>query len=91
MSGKLASGTLSLLEVVQNKVEPSIVEHGQSHGPRPDGWRRPFVETASAKRDPLVSTVTKAIEFPEKDESVGELQINFRGPEPNAFLERKVR
>ncbi|TCD61425.1 hypothetical protein EIP91_008439 [Steccherinum ochraceum] len=90
VSGKLASGTTSLLEVVQNKVEPSIVAHGQNRGPRPDGWKRPFVETASAKRDPIAATVTKAVEFPEKDESVGELEINYRGPAPNAFLERKA-
>ncbi|KAH8102439.1 Metalloenzyme, LuxS/M16 peptidase-like protein [Cristinia sonorae] len=89
VSGKLASGTLSLLEVVQNKVEPTIAEHGQNKGPHPEGWKRPFVETASANRSPPTVTITDSIEFPEKDESVGELQINFMGPPPNAFLERK--
>ena len=63
---------------------------GQDQGARPTGWKRPFVETASANRVPFAQTITKTIEFPEKDESVGELQINFLGPAPNAFLERNV-
>ncbi|THH28068.1 hypothetical protein EUX98_g6115 [Antrodiella citrinella] len=90
VSGKLASGTQSLLEVIQSKVEPSIAEHGQNNGRLPQGWKRPFVETNSAKRNNIPKTIAKSIEFPEKDESVGELQINFMGPAPNAFLERKA-
>ncbi|KAI0080089.1 hypothetical protein K474DRAFT_1590638 [Panus rudis PR-1116 ss-1] len=90
VAGKLASGTRSLLDVVQEKIEPSVVEHGQNKGPKPPGWKRPFVETASANRKPIATTVKEDVEFPEQDESVGELQINFMGPPPNAFLERKA-
>ncbi|CAL1695478.1 unnamed protein product [Somion occarium] len=90
VAGKLASGTGSLLDVVQNKVEPSVVEHEQNKGPRPLGWKRPFVETDSARRGPIPSIIKDDVEFPEQDESVGEVQINFMGPPSNAFLERKA-
>ncbi|KAK7694817.1 hypothetical protein QCA50_002005 [Cerrena zonata] len=90
VAGKLASGTESLLDVVQDKIEPRIVEHKQNNGPKPAGWKRPFVETASAQRGPISETVKADVEFPEKDESVGEIEITFRGPPLNAFVERKA-
>ena len=91
VSGKLASGTQSLLKVVQEKVEPSIIAHGQNRGLKPPGWKRPFLETPSANRGPLKETQVKVIEFPEKDESLGEICMGFMGPPPNRFIERKVR
>ncbi|KAF9822062.1 hypothetical protein IEO21_00056 [Rhodonia placenta] len=90
VAGKLASGTTSLLNVVQTQVEPSLVAHEQKHGPRPQGWKRPFLETASARRGPIKETVKDTVEFPEKDESQGDVHIGFMGPPPNAFLERKA-
>lgn len=71
-------------------MEPSIVKHGQNQGPKPKGWKRPFLETPSAQRSPLSTTIKETVEFPEKDESVGELQLGFLGPPPTAFLERKA-
>ncbi|KAJ6575205.1 Metalloenzyme, LuxS/M16 peptidase-like protein [Mycena capillaripes] len=90
VTGKLSSGTSTLLSVVQEQVEPNLVAHGQNLGPRPPGWKRPFVETASAIRPPIQETIKNTIEFPEKDESVGELIISSLGPAPNEFLERKA-
>ncbi|KAI9060189.1 hypothetical protein FKP32DRAFT_1595582 [Trametes sanguinea] len=90
ITGKLASGTQSLLDVVQKEVEPRIVEHHQNKGVKPPGWKRPFMETPSADRKPITQTVKETVEFPEKDESVGELQLGFLGPPPTAFLERKA-
>ncbi|KAF9473122.1 hypothetical protein BDN70DRAFT_886165 [Pholiota conissans] len=90
VAGKLSSGTLSLLDVVHDQVEPSLIAHNQNQGPRPQGWKRPFVETPSASRKPIAKTVKETVEFPEQDESMGELIINFLGPPPNAFLERKA-
>ncbi|CAK5280254.1 unnamed protein product [Mycena citricolor] len=90
VTGKLSSGTETLLSVVQEKVEPSLIAHGQNLGPRPPGWKRPFVETPSAIRPPIDETIKDTIEFPEKDESVGELIISCLGPAPNQFLERKA-
>ncbi|KAF8898648.1 Metalloenzyme, LuxS/M16 peptidase-like protein [Infundibulicybe gibba] len=90
VTGKLSGSTSSLLDVVQNQVEPSLIAHGQKLGPRPPGWKRPFVETASARRPPIAETTKEIVEFPEKDESMGELVINFLGPPPDHFLERKA-
>lgn len=90
VTGKLSSGTASLLDVVQKHVEPSIIAHGQDMGPRPPGWKRPFLETTSANRIPTSKPVKETVEFPEKDESVGELIISFLGPPPKQFLERKA-
>jgi Zn-dependent M16 (insulinase) family peptidase len=70
VAGKLTEGTSSLLHVVQEEVESSLIQHKQNKGPRPPGWKRPFVETPSAQRKPI-SVMTKSIvEFPEKDESM---------------------
>ncbi|KAF8078531.1 Metalloenzyme, LuxS/M16 peptidase-like protein [Lyophyllum atratum] len=90
VTGKLSSGTLSLLDVIQNQVEPSLISHGQNAGTRPPGWKRPFLETPSAIRPPIKETIKDTVEFPEKDESMGELTLSFLGPPPNAFLERKA-
>ncbi|KAK0478409.1 Metalloenzyme, LuxS/M16 peptidase-like protein [Armillaria novae-zelandiae] len=79
VGGKLSSGTSSLLDVVQNKVEPVLISHGQNKGSRPSGWKRPFVETASANRPPIAETIKETIEFPEQDESVGEVTIHVPG------------
>ncbi|KAK7463673.1 hypothetical protein VKT23_005614 [Stygiomarasmius scandens] len=90
VAGKLSSGTSSLLSVIQNQIEPTLIAHGQKLGPRPPGWKRPFLETHSAIRPPLAKTVKETVEFPEQDETMGELLITFLGPAPNAFLERKA-
>ena len=90
ITGKMSKGTPSILSVLQEQVEPSIVAHGQNHGPRPVGWKRPFLETPSANRPPIVKTLQETTTFPEKDESLGELVISYLGPPPSEFLERKV-
>ncbi|KAF9044800.1 hypothetical protein BDZ89DRAFT_1191615 [Hymenopellis radicata] len=86
VAGKLSSGTPSLLSVVQEKVEPSLIEHGANHGARPAGWKRPFLETPSASKIQIDKPVKDTIEFPEKDESMGEIIINYVGPAPNEYL-----
>ena len=70
VTGKFSESTSSLLQVVQEQVEPILVENGANHGHRPPGWKRPFLETASAKRPPIAETVKEVVEFPEKDESM---------------------
>ncbi|KIM85318.1 hypothetical protein PILCRDRAFT_817322 [Piloderma croceum F 1598] len=90
VTGKLSSGTSSLLKVIQEQIEPNIIAHGQNQGPRPPGWKRPFLETASAKREPISKTVNDTVEFPEKDESMGELIMTFMGPPLRNFLELKA-
>ena len=86
----MTEGTPSILSVLQEQVEPRIVAHGQNHGPRPVGWKRPFLETPSANRPPIPKPRHETVTFPEKDESLGELVISYLGPPPSEFLERKV-
>ena len=68
VAGKFSSGTSSLLRVVQEQIEPNLISHGLNHGPSPAGWKRPYVETASAVRNPIPATTKHTVEFPEKDE-----------------------
>ena len=73
VAGKLCSGTSSLLRVVQEQIEPnpsliSLLVMARIMGPSPSGWKRPFVETASAIRIPAPVTTKHTVEFPEKDE-----------------------
>ena len=55
--------------MIQEQVEPSLIQHNQNKGSRPAGWNRPFVETASGQRNLLPATTKSVVEFPEKDES----------------------
>jgi Zn-dependent M16 (insulinase) family peptidase len=90
VAGKLSDGTEQLLSVVQNEVEPSLIAHGQNQGARPPGWKRPFVETSSANRKPIEKTIKETVEFPEQDESSGELIISFMGPPTSALLDSQA-
>ncbi|CAE6446358.1 unnamed protein product [Rhizoctonia solani] len=85
VSGKLK--TPELLHVLQTKVEPRIIEHGQV---KPSTWKRPFVETPSAQKPGLKGITKATVEFPEQDESAGEVAISFQGPEPQKFTESKA-
>lgn len=90
ITGKMSKGTPAILSVLQEQVEPSIIAHGQNRGPRPTGWKRPFLETPSANRPPIERPYQETVAFPEKDESLGELVISYLGPAPSNFLERKA-
>ena len=68
VSGKLANGTSSPLHVIQEQIEPNLINHGHDHGPYPPGWKRPFVETTSAFPITISATTRSIVEFPEKDE-----------------------
>lgn len=89
VAGKLK--TNELLNVLQTKVEPWIIAHGQAHGPKPPGWKRPFVETPSARQPKLKGVKQDTVDFPEKDESSGEAILSFQGPPPDHFTDQKVR
>ena len=85
IAGKMS--TASLLNVLQSQVESSIIKHQST---RPATWKRPFVETATAHRVPLTETLKATVEFPEKDESAGELSMTFVGSAPGDYLTAKV-
>ena len=49
------------------------------------------METASARRKPITELIQHTVEFPERDESTGELIINHLGTRTEDFLESTVR
>lgn len=70
----------TLLQTLQDQIEPSIIAHHQNKGPRPVGWKRPFVESTTATSHPQINEdKTEIVEFPEKDESVGEIMLSWIG------------
>lgn len=88
VAGRLS--TNALLEVLQKQVEPTILEHGPAQGPRPSGWKRPFVETDSSTPLTIPQPKEEIVEFPEQDESMGEISLLFAGPSPRDFLTMKA-
>ena len=86
VTGKLP--TLDLLSTVDAKIEPRIALHQQNRGPTgPPEWKRPFHETPSGMVPvKLEENKVSVIEFPEKDESQGELIISYVGPKSDDFL-----
>jgi Zn-dependent M16 (insulinase) family peptidase len=67
-----------LLDKLQ-ATEDSLVEHGVKGVP--NGWKRPFVDTASAQIPKIAEKRTQiVVDFPEKDESVGEVMVAWLGP-----------
>ena len=56
--------------------------------PKPDTpFKRPWVETSRAP--PLEKTTVETLEFPEEDESIGEVMVRFLGPDCNDVLASK--
>ena len=50
--------------------------------PEPDApWKRPWID--SAQTPPLKESVIETVEFPDEDESSGEILIDFLGPDAN--------
>ncbi|CAO1637041.1 unnamed protein product [Jaminaea pallidilutea] len=107
----VVTGPLPLEELLQtaNTIDNGLMEAGLAPGPSgPPGWRRPFLETASAQA-PLIdgsaagdlpslypadpdenrSSLRRktTVEFPEDDESMGEVYITWLGPKLGEWLE----
>lgn len=70
-----------LLEIL-DKFEDTILEDVP---PMSAPFKRPWVE--SNRTPPLEKSVVKTVEFPEEDESIGEILIGFFGPDTNDTLE----
>lgn len=88
VSGKLS--TEALLNTIQQEIEPRIKDHNQANGSRPAGWKRPFMETSSNEVPKILEPVKDVVEFPEHDETTGELQISLVGPTVNEYGDQKV-
>ena len=58
--------------------------------PKPDApFKRPWVETSRAP--PLEQTILETVEFPEEDESVGEVMVRFLGPDCNDVVSSQFK
>lgn len=79
-----------LLRVLSEQVEPSIEAHQQARGPKPSGWKRPFMDTPSRAPPALSGDRMETVEFPEKDESMGEVCISWVGVENTDYLTDKA-
>lgn len=73
----------SLLQVLQDQVESSIIKH-TAH--KPKDWKRPFVETPTAHRIRLTDIKREEVEFPEDDETAGEVHLSMPSSDPLDFL-----
>lgn len=80
-----------LLNILNNEIDPLILAH-QPTIPSipPPGFKRPFLETPSGPGPVVKKDVVEVVPFMEKDESVGEVTIGWRGPKSGAFLEELV-
>lgn len=80
VTGRLS--TKALLQEIQKTIEARAALHGQNVGVKPDGWRRPFVETESANAPHLDADTSLDVEFPAKEEKFGQLSMISMGPSP---------
>lgn len=71
---------LNTLDIFEDTILDIIPDHNAS-------FKRPW--TGSKQPLPLNQTITKSIEFPEDDESVGEINIKYFGPSCNDLIQRK--
>ncbi|BGP21371.1 hypothetical protein JCM10295v2_000245 [Rhodotorula toruloides] len=70
-----------LLRTLNEKTEKAIVAAGLAKGPHPAGWSRPFVESRTARNEPvLVRDIVKKVEYADSDESVGVVNLAWVGP-----------
>ncbi|KAF2259843.1 zinc metalloprotease-like protein [Lojkania enalia] len=65
----------NLLDIL-DKFEDGVIDYVPEYNAP---FKRPWVE--STRTPPLSKTVVDVVEFPEEDESMGEIQIGFLGPE----------
>ncbi|UZJ56905.1 hypothetical protein CBS101457_006225 [Exobasidium rhododendri] len=73
----------SMLDSLQT-TEDDLVKHGGKGAPA--GWKRPFLETPSAQLPQILEKRSQVVvDFPEKDESVGEIMIGWVGPSVNEW------
>jgi len=81
VTGRLS--TKALLEEIQQTIEARAISHGQNLGIKPEGWKRPFVETASVTTPVLDADTSLNVEFPAKEEKFGQIRMITIGPPPH--------
>jgi Zn-dependent M16 (insulinase) family peptidase len=84
VTGRISTRTL--LEKVQETIESRAHLHKQDTGPKPEGWKRPFVETESAVVPKIDTDSSIFVDFPAKEEKFGEVTMVMIGPHPDEEL-----
>lgn len=79
-----------MLSLIQQQIEPTLVENGYDKGHRPPGWKRPFAESPSATRKPYTKQ-SVTVSFPDtKEEKTGKIWMSFVGPQIGDYLSKNV-
>lgn len=74
-----------LFAVLNEQVDPLIIKQREARGDAKAelaGWKRPFVETSTAKPLAIAAPETQVVEFMEEDESMGDVSMVWLGPPP---------
>jgi Zn-dependent M16 (insulinase) family peptidase len=70
-----------LLRTINDTTERDIVKAGLARGPRPQDWIRPFVQSSTARLDPIImEDRTIDVSWPDADGTEGEINILWIGP-----------
>ena len=72
---------LNVLDKFEDDISGSLTDPNQS-------WTRPW--STSAQTPPLAKTVVEKVEFPEEDESTGEIVVAFLGPNSNDRMQSEL-
>lgn len=69
-----------LMHILNTKVDPLILAHSDGNPTtKPAGWKRPFLETTSSPGPVIKKSRKEVVEFMDKDESAGEVQLVWKG------------
>jgi hypothetical protein len=80
------------MDVLNNQVDPLILSRAGSEKIEiPSDWKRPFLETTSAAGPKIKQEKQEIVEFMDKDESMGEMYLAWRGNHTGDHLEEMVR
>ncbi|GAA5994146.1 hypothetical protein JCM5350_000581 [Sporobolomyces pararoseus] len=71
-----------LLTTINQEIEPRLVKAGLARGYHPRDWIRPFVESSTAKFDPVISKDEMIqVPWPDSEGTTGKIGISWVGPE----------
>jgi len=80
-----------LMRVLNDEVDPLILSRaGKDCIEVPADWKRPFLETASSQGPKIDRERQEIVEFMDKDESMGEMYLAWRGNSTGDHLQEMV-
>jgi hypothetical protein len=79
------------MNILNEQVDPMILSRaGTDKVEIPVDWKRPFLETSSSEGPMISETKQEVVEFMDKDESMGEMYIAWRGSAAGDHLTEMV-